>query len=820
MLFGKRQERLPLQAKCRKGKPCGAICIPKGSSCREGKRTGDNEVTRYNQEYIASLFTQSVNPWTGQPDFQKFRSLPRVEQQKALKSAYRWLEDAKVEKKTRKDASAGADGKCGPGWKPAPGGKCVRTKRAAFKEGVKGYFFGAKGTERYNNRRAEGRGRLAAMGVRSGLSALGMTASTGIVGLQAAGAAGLIKPPRQQGGSQKSGADRYGDKPLSKGFKKKGITKEDLEKSRRKARIKNHPDRGGTPEEVARRTKKFQQTEAAYFRAARRSGIKLDSLLKAIRKIRRDQEKPSLQNRIIDGITNRALGKDFGDRVMQEARESIKKNPRSAMGIAMQEAKSGLRSKFVKGAGKCGPGWKPGPGGKCVRTKRSIAKKVAIGAGLLVAGAAGNKAYGDMASKRAARQEKADRIAKKVEQRAYDKKFSSRMEKDFNPNAADAWGQSAGYRAREKFERRSGVKTKQDSAIERFDGPRDKVDGKCGDGWKPGPGGKCIRSQKSGLGYGQVGKGAKGKAKWAAKRLLMASGDVEYNRRRSLGQDRKTAALHGFGSGLKSIVETAGTLGGGAIYRRSRDAGQSRGRALAKGLATGVGIAAARAGLTAAQIASLSRKNNKDSLMDDYYSEIAQIIEYSQGIRVDSIYGLEDQGSSLVGIASSGGDFFEFEIDSRSTGVAPRPDLTHSANERARGALSAMGISYRGDSAYEFLCGMEFREDNLGQSAKAAIGRVKSAVMGGVNRVKQAFGSKPATPAPASGGKRRMLKRAAKIGAGLAVAGGGVAAYKNRDKIKAAAPGISSAAQGAARDVGRSAKQAGRRALGAVGYMT
>ena len=718
MLFGKRQERLPLQAKCRKGKPCGAICIPKGSSCREGKRTGDNEVTRYNQEYIASLFTQSVNPWTGQPDFQKFRSLPRVEQQKALKSAYRWLEDAKVEKKTRKDASAGADGKCGPGWKPAPGGKCVRTKRAAFKEGVKGYFFGEKGTERYNNRRAEGRGRLAAMGVRSGLSALGMTASTGIVGLQAAGAAGLIKPPRQQGGSQKSGADRYGDKPLSKGFKKKGITKEDLEKSRRKARIKNHPDRGGTPEEVARRTKKFQQTEAAYFRAARRSGIKLDSLLKAIRKIRRDQEKPSLQNRIIDGITNRALGKDFGDRVMQEARESIKKNPRSAMGIAMQEAKSGLRSKFVKGAGKCGPGWKPGPGGKCVRTKRSIAKKVAIGAGLLVAGAAGNKAYGDMASKRAARQEKADRIAKKVEQRAYDKKFSSRMEKDFNPNAADAWGQSAGYRAREKFERRSGVKTKQDSAIERFDGPRDKVDGKCGDGWKPGPGGKCIRSQKSGLGYGQVGK------------------------------------------------------------------------------------------------------NNKDSLMDDYHSEIAQIIEYSQGIRVDSIYGLEDQGSSLVGIASSGGDFFEFEIDSRSTGVAPRPDLTHSANERARGALSAMGISYRGDSAYEFLCGMEFREDNLGQSAKAAIGRVKSAVMGGVNRVKQAFGSKPATPAPASGGKRRMLKRAAKIGAGLAVAGGGVAAYKNRDKIKAAAPGISSAAQGAARDVGRSAKQAGRRALGAVGYMT
>jgi len=504
MLFGKRQERSPLQAKCRKGKPCGAICIPKGSSCREGKRTGDNEVTRYNQEYIASLFTQSVNPWTGQPDFQKFRSLPRVEQQKALKSAYRWLEDAKVEKKTRKDASAGADGKCGPGWKPGPGGRCVRGARAGTKEALKRYLLGA-GTARYNNLRQQGTGRLAS--VRAG-----------------------TKEALKQYLLGKAGTARY-----------------------------NNLRQQGT---------------------GRLASVGVKSGLRAL------------------GMT-------------------------AATGYVAADQAS-----------------------------YAIARKKSADAN---------------------RQRKVDRIAKKVEQRAYDKNFESRMAESFDPKVADFQGKKAAMEAREKFERRAKVKANADSlGLSRLDG---------------------------------------------------------------------------------------------------------------------------------------SRKNNKDSLMDDYYSEIAQIIEYSQGIRVDSIYGLEDQGSSLVGIASSGGDFFEFEIDSRSTGVAPRPDLTHSANERARGALSAMGISYRGDSAYEFLCGMEFREDNLGQSAKAAIGRVKSAVMGGVNRVKQAFGSKPATPAPASGGKRRMLKRAAKIGAGLAVAGGGVAAYKNRDKIKAAAPGISSAAQGAARDVGRSINQ-------------
>lgn len=468
MLFGKRQERLPLQAKCRKGKPCGAICIPKGSSCREGKRTGDNEVTRYNQEYIASLFTQSVNPWTGQPDFQKFRSLPRVEQQKALKSAYRWLEDAKVEKKTRKDASAGADGKCGPGWKPGPGGKCVRTKRAIVKRVAVG------------------------------------------AGLLAAGAAGA--------------AGYHNRESISEG--------------------------------------------AAGVSSAVQGGV-------------------------------------------QGAKAGVKK---------------ALRDRAVR-----------------------------------------------------------DR-AQKVEQKAYDKGFSSRMSESFEPKVANFQGRKSAMEAREKFERRAGKRG--DSELSRLDGPRSMVDGKC--------------------------------------------------------------------------------------------------------------------------VASLSRKNNKDSLMDDYYSEIAQIIEYSQGIRVDSIYDLEDQGSSLIGIASSGGDFFEFEIDSRSTGVAPRPDLTHSANERARGALSAMGISYRGDSAYEFLCGMEFREDNLGQSAKAAIGRVKSAVMGGVNRVKQAMGSKPPSPAPAAAPskKRKVLKTIGKIAATGAGIAGSAALYKNRNEVSSAVMNAGSKAKRKALGVAAAAQVA------------
>ncbi len=131
----------------------------------------------------------------------------------------------------------------------------------------------------------------------------------------------------------------------------------------------------------------------------------------------------------------------------------------------------------------------------------------------------------------------------------------------------------------------------------REDAPRRKVGGKCGKGWQDGgPDGKCIRAKsKFSPTYGQRGKGIGGTAKWLAKNAVLGSGDVEYNRRRSLGQDRKEAFVHGYGSGVKGGIQNLALGGpvGGSVYRRSRDAGQSRWRSGAKGVGTNIAVNAA-----------------------------------------------------------------------------------------------------------------------------------------------------------------------------------------------------------------------------------
>jgi hypothetical protein len=130
------------------------------------------------------------------------------------------------------------------------------------------------------------------------------------------------------------------------------------------------------------------------------------------------------------------------------------------------------------------------------------------------------------------------------------------------------------------------------SPLLREDGPRTKVGGRCGKGWQDGPGGKCVRAERSGLTYGQRGKGIGGTAKWAGKNILLGSGDVEYNRRRSLGQGRGKAALHGALSGSKGGIQNLALGGpaGGSVYRRSRNVGQGRLRSGAKGLATNLAV--------------------------------------------------------------------------------------------------------------------------------------------------------------------------------------------------------------------------------------
>jgi hypothetical protein len=158
---------------------------------------------------------------------------------------------------------------------------------------------------------------------------------------------------------------------------------------------------------------------------------------------------------------------------------------------------------------------------------------------------------------------------------------------------------------------------------------------------------------------------------------------------------------------------------------------------------------------------------------------IAEEISSSHGIRVDSVHsaqGLDD--GAIEGIASSGGDFFEFRIDARSVSVSQRPDLSLAANERARGVLAAKGINYRGDSAYEFLRGLESRMD---------------APQGGGKCGK---GWEPGPGGKCVRSKGGLSKRGLAIGAAGALALGG-AAYMNRGAIKQAAGEAKSNIKGA-----------------------
>lgn len=171
------------------------------------------------------------------------------------------------------------------------------------------------------------------------------------------------------------------------------------------------------------------------------------------------------------------------------------------------------------------------------------------------------------------------------------------------------------------------------SPLLREDAPRGKVGGRCGKGWQDGPSGKCIRAGKSGLGYGQIGPGVGGKAKWLAKSAVMGSGDVEYNRRRSLGQSRQEAFVHGYASGIKGGLENIamGSGAGGSVYRRSRNAGQGRLRSAAKGVGTSAALYAALGAGAAAASNALSKKKGKAAQESESLSKSAAAQELPGG---------------------------------------------------------------------------------------------------------------------------------------------------------------------------------------------
>ena len=228
--------------------------------------------------------------------------------------------------------------------------------------------------------------------------------------------------------------------------------------------------------------------------------------------------------------------------------------------------------------GKCGKGWESGAGGKCVRSK----KKRTLG-----------QAIGGLASKA---------FPYKDVDKSY--KWNAKKGKKLAVAAgivAVGGGALALANHHRNKSKSAGAESKSGTEKSRRQDARTKVGGKCGKGWTEGPGDKCVRSSsKSSLTYGQRGEGVGGTAKWLAKKTIFGSGDVEYNRRRSLGQGRRGAGLHGLGSGIKGHFQdtllgggaplTPGGMVGGSIYRRSRNVGQGRGKAALKGLAAGMAI--------------------------------------------------------------------------------------------------------------------------------------------------------------------------------------------------------------------------------------
>ena len=478
---------------------------------------------------------------------------------------------------------------------------------------------------------------------------------------------------------------------------------------------------------------------------------------------------------------------------------------------------------------------------------------------------------------------------------------------------------------------------------------RSKIGGRCGKGWMEGPTGKCIRSNsKSSLSYGQRGEGVGETAKWLAKKTVFGSGDVEYNRRRSLGQGRRESALHGIGSGLKGHLQdtllgggvplTPGGMVGGSIYRRSRNVGQGRVKAGLKGLAAGmaINVPLAIASTKAAEYlmqrqmaqqsqrtdamkkprckkgkpcgaicipkdsdckegdlygheiarynqefmaASLMGWTDKDGQPDtsklksmrpadrnmllkaaqDYMTQnfkydsaevdtpaIKQEIEAAHGFRVDDIYRVQTRSDgALVGIGVSGGDFFEFDITNRSVGVVGRSDLTSSANERARGVLSASGIDYRGDSAFEYLRGREVRLDapmqsngQCGKGWKPGPGGkcVRGKGMGMAGKIGLGIAGAAALGGAAYAGRKQLSEAYLNVRSGAA---GSQAKYEARkaatiakraagkDARRAVKQGVSavqgaaqqgaSMAQGAANQAGREVRRAGVMARRAAG---
>ena len=703
-----------------------------------------------------------------------------------------WL---KSQKKSRKDSlrfrgDRKSPGKCGKGWEPGPGGKCIRPRpksdRLPTSEskkdpappdspgkgvnprllmsgigltaglGLMAYgAYDAHKTNQYIRKQVDERMRQSASrdwwtgGAGAG-SGTGGDAS----GTQDARAeyqrryeeARRRAQERERTGQQAPPSGRNSGPSFSRAeaqswWAKNGsggaATRQSMRKARKAAWAKVHPDAVQDPKEKARRTAQFRKVSDEFENAARAMGINLDSVIR----LRRDRQ------------SRGGCGKGWTGGVKGKCARAKRKW--TTLGLKKREVSEldGFLSKYERRqdseerldapfGGKCGRGWEPGPGGKCVRSRGGISKKLLAGAAIAgAAGTLGGVAY--LAPKIGRVYNERNQLRKQnSQQRQENQKISEQK------RAAEV--RAAGAEERAKIQQ--GIVSAKEAEIQSQQAKaRDQSNQFAVERQR-------ARSQSA------LPKRTRVQPRQQGRNVNKPLDEKRYRDEMSVLYNREAAASNNFEKVAKAV--TRGGRAGTSLKGKKREAWSQAIGAANEATDARLAKQDERKRILARRQKKTSVRYVGDSMLtQENFDFISQEVSASHGIKIDDVYHLEERRDGVSGIASCGGDFFEFDITSRSVSITDREDLTEAADQRARGALASRGLAYRGDSAFEYLRGMETRLDAPRVGGKCGRGWE-----------------------PGPGGKcvrsKGRLGMAGKIGlgvAGLAAAGG--IAYANRDRI-------------------------------------
>lgn len=543
-------------------------------------------------------------------------------------------------------------------------------------------------------------------------------------------------------------------------------TRQSMRKARKAAWAKVHPDAVQDPKEKARRTAQFRKVSDEFENAARAMGINLDSVIR----LRRDLKSPGKCGK---GWTSGAGGKC--SRVKRKWKTlGLKKREVSELDGFLskyerrQDSEERLDAPF---GGRCGRGWEPGPGGKCVRSRGGISKKLLAGAAIAgAAGTLGGVAY--LTPKIGKVYNERNQLRKQNSQQRQENQKISEQKRAAEVRATGA---------EEKAKIQQGILSAKDYQIRDRESTIRSRDAAIRDREE-----KIRSAERENKAQSEQFASELRKAKAKRSRTRPRSTDrtnlgKQQERRRLRKLEREAGVVDAAQKEGKARIALLNRYG--SLRRKGMSHSEAR-RATESDYEQTGKIIKERKDLEKKVRASLPRRGGRTSvkfvggssrfakpyvgdsmLTQENFDFISQEVSASHGIKIDDVYHLEERRDGVSGIASCGGDFFEFDITSRSVSITDREDLTEAADQRARGALASRGLAYRGDSAFEYLRGMEARLDAPRVGGKCGRGWE-----------------------PGPGGKcvrsKGRLGMAGKIGlgvAGLAAAGG--IAYANRDRI-------------------------------------